>query len=477
MTSWIEVAKKPKPEPKFNSNDNNAQEIFDLPQLDLHEVKNQLKFDRVKNKIDVFSGTTKSKQNIQKFAFSGENFDIYCNLLSNYNEHVYKFLKQLLKTGQFYIGGSFATIFAHFLFGESVNLGKYNESDIDIFCISNYKEDKLDLLLKSISQDLILKEQCIIHKTDILMNIIFKSEELRKIQIIFQVKKSIDEHLSLIDLPLTEFTIGFQKNKFIMYYTQLSLFSLYKKINFVFEPKTNITNNRILKYNDRGFISVFVKNGELCKICDINKKNISDWLDLKQNTSLDILVNNIDEYIDMVNKNIQFEKSDNLEQREQSQFVWFLFKKNMVEYSETEKIVNIYENEAYVGYRGILYTVKKFIKSGPKIIAHLKKTVGKKHNYKEDESMQNFKNAIHNHNAYFGRKSMTPFEFVSDKKKLFFTHVVESFINKQGVFVSNGIFCTEKIYKQNLIDKFYDEIYQEEFTKKNTKRNSKRRKQ
>jgi hypothetical protein len=87
------------------------------------------------------------------------------------------------------------------------------------------KEQELDNLFKSITENLILKEKCVIYKIGILMNIIFENTESRKIQIIFQVKITINEHLAFIDLSVTEFTIGFQKNCFTMFYTQLSLFA------------------------------------------------------------------------------------------------------------------------------------------------------------------------------------------------------------------------------------------------------------
>lgn len=496
LTSWLNIAKKNSKkqltvnyelvnqelsQKKKNSTDK-PKISTELPSLNLMAVENQLSFDRIDNRINILSFNKKSQQDIKCFAFSEETFDTFCQLITNYNDKMCDFLKELLQTNQFYIGGSFGTMFSHFIFGENINLNKYKDADIDIYCISTMKENELESLLKSIAKKFILNEKCLIYKTGILMNIIFKNEETRKIQIIFQVKKTIDEHLAFIDLPITEFTIGFQNNNFIMFYTQLSLFALYKKINFVFEPKSEITNNRILKYVCRGFISVLIQNGEISKICDTDIKELC-WIKLKSNIMLNTLNCLITEYINIKNKNIKIEiiNDESYSYNSYTNFCWFLIEKKIADFDMSEiKISQRYQHYSnYDSGLSMYYSTKTVIK---KIIS-LKRIFEKKYKYRFDESAQNFKN-FNLHPELFKEKILSPSEFINNEEKLFFACVVENFIKKQGVFIFNGKFCTQKECEKYINDELQG-IHEEEnsywlndyrdYKKENTKRNSKSR--
>ena len=81
------------------------------------------------------------------------------------------------------------------------------------------------------------------------INILFEDLNIPKIQIILHVKKTINEHIAFIDLPITHFTLGFNS----LYKTKLAQFALDTKINLIDSITNKIVYNRIIKYKNRGF--------------------------------------------------------------------------------------------------------------------------------------------------------------------------------------------------------------------------------
>jgi hypothetical protein len=470
----------------------------EIEKLNLSKVKHQLNFDRITNKINVLSDTNfTSKQNISITSFTDEDFDTFSQLITNYDDEIHSFLKNLIQTEQFFIGGSFGTIFAHLLTGENINLDLYKDADIDIYCISVLSEQKLDCILKKIASSLILSKKCLIYKTGILANIIFENPEYRKIQIIFQVKQNIDEHLAFIDLPVTEFTIGYENNEFIMYYTQLSLFALHKKINILFEPISQITDNRTIKYNNRGFINVVAKNGKIIKISDnVNidtyTTTIITWYCV--NWELDNMINYIDEYNECVFRDTEIKQPDSeeIKYRSDSKLIWFLINKNVIDFSEYEKIHKTYElvktqkNAQKSGYLHTWYETTRICKNIIKKIKKIKSNMKIKYRYLDDESNHVFSNLSN----FFSETVILPEDFLKfTSTNLFFSHTVERFLKKQGVYIFDDMYCTKEQYCDFITgvqyeDCDYDYDYDEQLhdtqqkyfkkiLKKNSKRNSK----
>lgn len=431
-------------------------ESKEVEKLNIQKIKQQLKFDRVTNKINVLSNFNfKSKQEISTTSVTCDEFDTFSQLITNYDDEIYDFLKNLIKTGHFFIGGSFGTIFAHLLLGENINLDLYKDADIDIYCCSTMEVQILDSMLKHIASKLILNKKCIIYKTDILANIIFENPEYRKIQIIFQVKKNIDEHLAFIDLPVTEFTIGYKNNEFIMYYTQLSLLALYKKINVIFNPKSKITDNRVLKYNNRGYISVVAENGKITKICennDLYKQFIRfAWYDI--NCDLDDLIKNIDEYHECIlhNKDIIKPNNAELKLKSNSKLIWFLINNKIIDCIECEKIRTVYETttlpkESYDhNYFQTWRETKRIYKHIVEKIKTIKASIKYKYCYVDDESNHQFEQLSFNPD-FFKETIMNPDDFLKLQHNYFFAHTVKRFLKKQGVYIYNDLYCTKEQY-------------------------------
>lgn len=181
------------------------------------------------------------------------------------NTFIQKFLIDLLKTNLFFIGGSFALIFAHVLYNKDINLEKYDEFDIDIFPIGIISPNQSDIIqstLQTIINNCFVKNKshyidCLIINNNFVTNIYFpKILNIPKIQIILHNKSTIDEHIAFIDLPITHFTIGYQK----IFYTEIAKYAFDYKICIIDKVYNKQTVNRILKYSNRGFL--IVKNGK-----------------------------------------------------------------------------------------------------------------------------------------------------------------------------------------------------------------------
>jgi hypothetical protein len=91
-----------------------------------------------------------------------------------------------------------------------------------------------------------------------LIDIIFEHIDARKIQIVLHVKKSIDEHMEFVDLPITQLLLA--KNR--IFKTCLAQLALDKKVNVITDPINEQTINRIVKYAERGFPTVVHAKGQ-----------------------------------------------------------------------------------------------------------------------------------------------------------------------------------------------------------------------
>jgi hypothetical protein len=164
-----------------------------------------------------------------------------------------------VREAPFYIGGSFATILAHMFQGKEIDLDLYEDSDIDIYCIGPNVSDKTLLEYQNALFRLIAKY--FVHLGDVEHYVTIKRYIInicvpfpgRKIQIVLHRKKSIDEHMEFVDLPITQFLLGSNKGMACLYKTRMAQFALDNKINVISDPVNEQTYNRISKYLDRGF--------------------------------------------------------------------------------------------------------------------------------------------------------------------------------------------------------------------------------
>jgi hypothetical protein len=169
---------------------------------------------------------------------------------------IVSFLMDLLfyiRDSPFYIGGSFATIMAHMFQGREIDLSLFSDSDIDIYCIGNYSnrslleyQNKLLLLVKRHFGDFD-------HFMTIKRYIINITVPDKKIQIVLHTKKSIDEHMEFVDLPITQFLLGSDGKSICLYKTRMAQFAMDSKINIISDPINEQTYNRISKYLKRGY--------------------------------------------------------------------------------------------------------------------------------------------------------------------------------------------------------------------------------
>lgn len=484
--TWVDIVKKndilkiSKKLTVIDRKNNCLDSLYEEPVLDMEKVNSiilNLKKDAIQNKINVLSNPkNRSFQEISKTKIEEDIFEAYCNLIANYDYDICNFLKELLQTGHFWIGGSFATMFAHLLLGQNLDMQKYEESDIDIYCISNLSDIELDYIFKIKLNNLLKSKKCIIYKTGVLADIIFEDPSLKKIQIIFQVKQSIDEHLAFIDIPVTEFTLGYKNNNFIMYYTQLSLLALFKKVNVIFEPFSEITNNRLIKYTNRDFINIIIndkdkdKDKEQIKYFDVYKQNL-----FSINLTIDYLefITLYQEFIEKKLNKCEFEciighkkeerenelKIFNIRNYLDTDIFKFLFEKkvidlNVIETNTEKKIrkkksVRIYSN--YYGYSINTYITELIKQKILSITKKIKSTSKNRYDYKDNEKNHTFQNMIQNVN--FSEKIIYNSEEKNNKiynEKLFFSHKVENFLRKQGVYLFGNNFMKE--------DKYYDLI-------------------
>jgi len=194
------------------------------------------------------------------------------------NTFIQKFLIHLLETELFFIGGSFALIFAYLIFDKDINMETYKDFDIDIFPIgimASYKSNIIQTKLQSIINEFFIKNnleniECFIIIKNFVINICFpKILNIPKIQIILHNKDTINEHIAFIDLPITHFTIG--KNK--IYYTEIAKYAINNNICIIDNVYNKQTYNRIYKYITRGFF--IVKTGKYNVGLSLNQQIIA----------------------------------------------------------------------------------------------------------------------------------------------------------------------------------------------------------
>jgi len=204
--------------------------------------------------------------NLMIDTFGSKEFNIF--LLRALNDYMptFRFINELLDTtsivsnsrSPFYIGGSLAVIMAHMLQGKEINLQKYSDSDVDIYCIGNHNVMLVQkIILKLISKCFGHVSHYVVIKRFII-DIVFEDPNARKIQIILHMKSNIDEFMEFVDLPITQFLLGGSANVLSrhLYKTKLSQFAIDKKINIMTDPINEQSNNRIVKYTERGFTTV-----------------------------------------------------------------------------------------------------------------------------------------------------------------------------------------------------------------------------
>jgi len=216
---------------------------------------------------ELFHRLTPSRKNYLLENNSSIKSDVYCKYLSKQkytkyfnkmielgiiNNDISIFIKELIKTDVFYVGGSFALIYNLLLNKINFRITDYISMDIDIYPITTMTPNSVKNVLNKIIKKYIKMKQikCKIVIKNYIMNIYFQNNIL--IQIILKIKSSMDTHMVNIDLPITHFTIGYEK----IYMTKLAEFAMHKKINIINKVYHKQTYNRILKYLDRGFYTV-----------------------------------------------------------------------------------------------------------------------------------------------------------------------------------------------------------------------------
>jgi hypothetical protein len=196
------------------------------------------------------------------------------------DEWTSKFLIELLKCHSypFVIGGSFITNIMQLLNNKKFNKEQYKDSDIDIYCVSSQYNTKyihfyIEEKLKEVLAKFLPERKCYIYNTKIIINIV--PEIGRKIQIICHQKKTMEEHMEFIDLPITKFVLQKSNGGYKIFHTQSAIYALEKKINIINDPLNALVANRIVKYQQRGFLTVIMSEyNRVIGICDIQGKRM-----------------------------------------------------------------------------------------------------------------------------------------------------------------------------------------------------------
>ena len=212
----------------------------------------------LQKRLDILNKKTDNLTVIECEEIISSEFENNILKIVNNNEDILEFLLDLLKSN-FYIGGSFALIFAYMVNKKEYDIEKYKDADIDIYPIGDMDLKKIQkiifLMLNKLEQKNI---KCLIKIKNVVINIVFENPLIPKIQIILHVKKTINEHIEFIDLPITQFTIGYNK----LYKTKLAMFALESNIILIDNINNILTYNRIIKYSARHFlIGKYIKYG------------------------------------------------------------------------------------------------------------------------------------------------------------------------------------------------------------------------
>jgi len=410
--------------------------LFNIYDIEFSSQRRSNVLNNISNKIS----------NIERETYNSTIFNNYILQLVNNNQYIYLFLVNLLKTNIFYIGGSFALIMTHYLKNKYINIDDYTDRDIDIFSIGDISLEIIQKTLQNILNKYLnitnIKSYCLIKKY--LINIEFEDKNLKKIQIILHVKKTISEHMEFIDLPITQFLLGNN----ILYKTKLAQYALDTKIIIIDNISNRQTYNRIQKYEIRGYITIktiyyglsIYNNQRIISIFETKKDVLIEYfIDC---TLLDIIlliseyhkiINNNNDNIFDVTKNYYY-KNNNLNNTRVRKILPIIYKdKRYNFYNFCNKYKNLYINFEYdyltTDFKKVIKgrTISVFKKKGYSQYLYNDNEYGKYHSYKgyryeyihKQNSTKNF--------PYFNILSSYDFSII--RKILFFKIYCSYFLN------------------------------------------------
>ena len=392
-------------------------------------------------------------------------------------------------------------------------MAKYNNYDIDIFPLGDISTEIIQNKLNEIIYKNIIKKniKCLILIKNFVMNIEFENINIPKIQIILHVKKSINEHIEFIDLPITHFTIGYNK----YYYTKLAKFAFTTKINIIDNVFYKETYNRMKKYKSRGYI--FVKsipygyettdNQRIISIYDMDYYDTSYILEHKVECKLSdiykILKNDIilkslphDEQINdklkiekLISHNARFHSDGLLVSNRKiynypsnSNIFLYLYNMNFItntiQHKRRIKYVknkhfnkNIYkelDDHHYFESATIIDNITILSSNSKKKMKHVywdderDQYIHSYIVYKDIYDAYEYHNNKMNNNENIYLKIITPNEFIKIELKIFFTEYCNYFLNKNKCkkTIDNdymNIYSKTKEVKQHITSKYIDD--------------------
>jgi len=190
-------------------------------------------------------------------------------------------LKNIIKMnkndiGDFYIGGSVCTILAHLLnnMDDTIDINDYDASDINIYIISKkpIEDIKKNFITfsKKYLNNLIFKAY---YENAHNVHFIFADYSLKRIQIILDVKESIEQHFEFVDLSINKFLLtSYNNDNYVLFSTEESQAALKTQIIRIYYPISKLTQNRIFKYIKRKFMILGLTNyDKIMYIYDICK--------------------------------------------------------------------------------------------------------------------------------------------------------------------------------------------------------------
>ena len=174
---------------------------------------------------------------------------------------IYQFIMKLIKTKIFSIGGSVVERMARNIFDvPQEDKITYLDSDIDIYCIGNYKLEQIQNTLFSILLVHFPINTYIVKCTRYTINIIFKNI---KIQIITFVFPNLTNFVAFNDLTATSGIIKWHDKDLCLFITKLGEFSIINKCNIITQKLTGTSINRNNKYNKRGYLTILLAPGQI----------------------------------------------------------------------------------------------------------------------------------------------------------------------------------------------------------------------
>jgi len=252
---------------------------------------------QLNRRVDVLNKNINYESRVIFDEFDKNIVDPLLLTICNNENDILNFLIELMEPqdensiGDFYIGGSMAMLLADSLLNNvPINISNYECSDIDIFIISQKNLSDIENHFCHVANKSFSTIQyAIYYQNNCLFNFVFQNEKYRKIQVVFHVKKNMDEHMEFIDLSVTQFILTIDKTKYEtkykLFYTMKAKNELQNKIITLYEPLNRATENRIEKYVQKGFIvSILTPYGRPMKIYDIYSGD--DYCVIKKNCNL-----------------------------------------------------------------------------------------------------------------------------------------------------------------------------------------------